>query len=144
MNPLLIGALALAVLSASIAQVHARPSVRLIFRCEQGGVLTFADHPCGSHPQAYEPDASRVSTYEGTAVRASARPVARPRPDKRSAAKGSIAADQAKHVATCAKLAGSLRDVREKMRTGYKAKDGVRLESRQAKLTGKSRAQRCR
>lgn len=148
MGLLHLGAVAvLTVLSASQAQSEpppAAPSVRLIYRCEHGGVMTFSDQPCGAQAQTYEADTSRVSIYEG---RPAARTESRPQPKKRAPSasrRGSIADDQAKHKADCAKLADASREVRDKMRSGYNAKEGERLKARQAKLAERARRERCR
>lgn len=151
MRTLHIGAIAgLTILATSLAvsaaPPPAGPSVRLIFRCEQGGVMTFSDQPCGSQAQTYEADTSRVSIYQGTPVQHVERREPRAQAQQRAASsgRGSIAADQAKHAASCARVADALREVRAKMRSGYKAQEGERLKARQAKLTERSRRERCR
>jgi hypothetical protein len=112
-----------------------------VFRCVVNDVVTFYDRPCGDDAKTYEPDDARFSTV--TAAPAS-KPAASPRAAKPKRIKsGSIAADQMKHADTCARIDRSLRDIRSKMRAGYDAKQGERLNERQRKLNQQRRDERC-
>lgn len=131
------------VLLISSPPADAMPA-RAIYRCKAADVVTFSDRPCAAGAQEYKADSSRISTYAAppAAQTAAAKPKQKQRPKK--AAPGPARASQAKHEADCDRLRGALRDIREKMRRGYGAKEGERLKERQAKLEQRRRVQRCR
>jgi hypothetical protein len=126
---------------------HAEPlSERAIYRCESAGAVTFSDVPCDSTASEYQADASRVTTYTAPpASKVAASEVKQKKQSaKRKAASGSSVDDRAKQAAECARISGSLRDIRSKMRSGYGVKEGERLKQRQAKLEERRRAKHCR
>jgi hypothetical protein len=114
-----------------------------IYRCESAGVLVFSDRPCAADAEVHATDGSRVTVYDAPPIskRASEPRSKAPAVDK-SAQK--LAAAHAKHRAACAKLDRSLREVRDKLRTGYGVKAGERLKARQRQLTERRRAEKCR
>jgi hypothetical protein len=112
-----------------------------IYRCSQGGTLTFSDRPCGADAQTYEPDVSRVSEYKSVPATFTSR--AQSRPQKHQQSGPSIAQEQAKHAAECKRIHDSLAAVRDKMRAGYNAKQGERLKEREHKLNESRREKRC-
>ena len=114
-----------------------------VFRCTMDGVTTFSDRPCGTDAEAYEADHALMSTFEPPPVPATskrAKPRGAPEPKRKGE---SIAMAQAKHAETCARIEQSLRDIRSKMRSGYDAKQGERLNERHRKLSAQRRARRC-
>lgn len=113
-----------------------------VFRCTVDGVVTFSDKPCGADARPYEVDDAAISTFTPSPVSATSKKVARTDRATNSS-RESIAAAQAKHAETCARIEGSLRDIRAKMRAGYDAKQGERLNARERKLTAQRREQRC-
>ena len=117
-------------------------ALALIYRCTVGGVTTFSDRPCAAESAPYEPDPSRISTYDpppaGRAAASS--PPARRAPTRRGASGGE---DQARHAAACERIRNALRDVAARMRAGYDAKQGERLRERKTKLDQQRRAQKC-
>lgn len=135
-----------AVIPVLIAPLRADPAPpRPIYRCEVAGVVTFADLPCDSTAREYEADASRVSTYAAQPVsKVTAAGAKQRKSAKRGGAATSAVDSQAKQAAECARISGSLRDIRSKMRSGYSAKQGERLKERQTKLEERRRAKRCR
>ena len=114
-----------------------------IYRCVVGGVVTFADRPCGAEATTYQPDIDRVSSYTAPPAPSEA-PSMRSSTKKRTTARSSTAANQVGRAAECDRIQTALRDIRAKMRAGYNAKEGERLKARQAKLNDRRRAQRCR
>jgi hypothetical protein len=115
----------------------------LVYRCTVGGVTTYSDRPCAPDAVPYQPDASRVSTYDPPPPSRVTAPTEPPRksPTPRRAAAG---ADQVRHGAACDRIRNSLRDVTDRMRAGYDVKQGERLRARKAKLEQQRRAQKCR
>jgi hypothetical protein len=112
-----------------------------IYRCEQNGILTFSDRPCGADAQTYEPDVSRVSEYKPEPTTFVANAPAREK--QRSRSVPSTAEVQAKHAAECRRIHDSLGAIRDKMRAGYNAKQGERLKERERKLNESRREKRC-
>lgn len=118
-------------------------ALALVYRCTVGGVTTFSDRPCAPDAAPYQPDTSRVSTYDPPPVDKTATPA----PPARTSARrqrGSGNQDQVRHAAVCERLHNSLRDVAAHMRSGYNAKQGEHLRERKAKLEQQRRAQKCR
>ena len=118
-------------------------AVVLIYRCTVGGVTTFSDRPCAAEAVPYEPDTSRISTYDpppASRTPTSAQP-SRSAPARRRA---SGREDQVRHAAACERLRNSLRDVAARMRAGYNAKQGEQLRERKRRLEQQRRAQKCR
>lgn len=107
-----------------------------IYRCEIDGVPTFSDRPCGGLAQLHELDLGKLNTHAPPAVRPSTE---KPPSAKRAAS----VANAAKQAEICARLARDLREVRAKYRSGYSAKEGERLNEREAKLKAQLRSARC-
>lgn len=137
-------ALAASALLATHFAVVAHAADSTVYRCENAGVPTYSDRPCGTAAQIYEADVSRVSTYTPPPPTASTSIRSRPAQTTRRVRQPSIAESQAKRAADCDRILSSLRDIRTKMRAGYGAQEGERLRARQAKLGQRRRAQRCR
>lgn len=118
-------------------------ALALIYRCTVGGVTTFSDRPCAPEAAPYQPDTSRVSTYDPPAAGPATAQAKPPRnaPARRRRSDG---ADQVRHAAECERLRNALRDVAERMRAGYNVKQGERLRERKSKLEQQRRAQKCR
>ena len=115
----------------------------LVYRCTVGGVTTYSDRPCAPEAVPYQPDTSRVSTYDPPPASRVTAPAEPPRksPTRRRDTSG---ADQVRHAAACDRIRNSLRDVAERMRAGYDVKQGERLRERKAKLEQQRRGQKCR
>ena len=115
----------------------------LVYRCAVGGVTTYSDRPCAPDAAPYQPDTSRVSTYDPPPVSKATVPA---EPARRSPARqrGSSQQDQVRHAAACERIHNSLRDVAARMRSGYNAKQGEQLRQRKAKLEQQRRTQKCR
>jgi hypothetical protein len=114
----------------------------LVYRCIVGGVTTYSDRPCAPEAVPYQPDASRVSTYESPPPSRETTPAAPAR--KSPTRKRADGADQGRHDAACERIRNSLREVAGRMRAGYDVKQGERLRERKAKLEQQRRAQKCR
>lgn len=115
----------------------------LVYRCTVGGVTTYSDRPCSPDAAPYQPDTSRVSTYDPPPA---SRTVAPAPPARTSAARKRNAGrdDQVRHAAACERLHNALRDVAARMRSGYTAKQGEQLRQRKAKLEQQRRGEKCR
>jgi hypothetical protein len=114
----------------------------LVYRCTAGGVTTYSDRPCSPDAVAYQPDTSRISTYDPPPA---SQPTAPAPPARASARKRSSGHDdQVRHTAACERLQNSLREVAAHMRSGYSAKQGEQLRARKAKLEQQRRAEKCR
>ena len=115
----------------------------LVYRCTVGGVTTYSDRPCGPEAVQYQPDTSRVSTYDPPPTSRTPAPAQPPRtsPARRSR---SSDADQVRHAAACERLHRALKDVAARMRSGYSVKQGEQLRERKAKLEQQRRSQKCR
>ena len=118
-------------------------ALALVYRCTVGGVTTFSDRPCTPEAVSYQPDTSRVSTYDPPPASRTPAPTQLPRksPTRR---RGASDADQARHAAACDRIRNSLREVAQRMRAGYDVKQGERLRERKAKLEQQRREQKCR
>ena len=115
----------------------------LVYRCTVGGVTTYSDRPCAPEAVPYQPDTSRVSTYDPPPA---SRTPENDEPLRKSPSRrrGASDADQVRHAAACDRIRNSLRDVAARMRAGYDVKQGERLRERKAKLEQQRRAQKCR
>lgn len=131
--PLVLGSLLLTHVSA------AQPA---IYRCVVDGGTVYSDRPCAAGADPHEIDASRVTVYTPPAADKQT-PSASVKPSKSQRSKAGRLPDPAKHKATCAKLDQALRDVRTKMRSGYRAKEGERLKARQRQLDDRRRSEKC-
>ena len=112
----------------------------LVYRCTVGGVTTYSDRPCSPDAAVYEPDTSRVSTYDPPPVTKTAAPAT----PSRARTRGSHHDEQARHAAACERLQNSLREVAARMRSGYNVKLGEQLRARKARLEQQRRAEKCR
>ena len=115
----------------------------LVYRCTVGGVTTYSDRPCGPEAVEYQPDTSRVSTYDPPPPSPSAKAAepARSSPARRRASGDQ---DQVRHAAACERIHSGLKDIAARMRSGYSARQGEQLRERKAKLEQQRRAQKCR
>lgn len=142
----LIG-LGIGVGSILLTTAHAFAEQVAIYRCAGDGGVVYTDRPCAGGADPHEIDDSRVSVYTpapgaGRAAAATPSNPSKAKPAKPS--KPGRAADPDRHRAKCAKLDQGLRDVRTKMRSGYGAKEGERLKTRQRQLNEQRRTQKCR
>ncbi len=130
----IIGALvAVGITSAAIAQS------RVVYRCELDGQLVFSDRHCapGADVHSFEP--APVNMYEAPAQAASA-------PRKKSEPTGddsTVNSDADKNKQTCERFALRLREVRSKLRAGYKPSQGEKLKARYEQLKAQMRIARC-
>lgn len=127
--------------SVADAPAQTPPAGRAVYRCTVAGVTTFSDRPCAPQAVLYEPDSSRISTYNPPLVppAAALRSQTRTKTPRRS-----IAEDQVRHAADCERIRDSLKDLAARMRAGYSAKQGEQLRGRKAKLEQQRRARKCR
>lgn len=114
---------------------------RAIYRCEAGGVLTFSDRPCKTGDEQYELDSKALNTFEAPPVSPTSQRAAK-RP-QRSKKPSGPAIDPAERREKCERLTQSLKDVRARQRSGYKAREGERLKDRETKLKSQLRESRC-
>ena len=114
-----------------------------IYRCAGETGTVYSDRPCAQNAHPHEIDASRVTVYTPAPTDKKPTTTASAKPAKAKPPKRARLADPAKHQLTCAKLEQSLRDVRTKMRTGYRAKEGERLKARQRQLNERRRLEKC-
>ncbi len=120
---------------------HAQATnARAIYRCEVAGVLTFSDRPCQTGAEPYELDAKALNTFEPPPRSASPRTAAGRTVKTRQSAAGP---DAAKRKEQCERWAQGLRELRARQRSGYTAREGARLEEREAKLKSQLREARC-
>jgi hypothetical protein len=127
----------------AFAANHLFAEERVIYRCKVAEVVTFSDVPCEADAKRYQADLSRLSTYTPPPTLPSTRiTVKRPIP-RRSESSRSAAESKAKQLEECERITQSLRDIRSTMRTGYTAREGERLRSRQDKLEDQRRKKRC-
>jgi len=115
----------------------------LVYRCTVGGVTTYSDRPCAPDAAPYQPDTSRVSTYDPPPVSKAAAP-AKPARSSPARPRGSSQQDQVRHAAACERIHNGLRGVAARMRSGYNVKQGEQLRARKAKLEQQRRAEKCR
>jgi hypothetical protein len=115
----------------------------LVYRCTVGGVTTYSDRPCGPEAAPYQPDTSRVSTYDPPPTSRAVAP-AQPARSSPTRPRGSSGADPVRHKAACERLRNALKEVAARMRSGYNVKQGERLRERKAKLEQQRRAEKCR
>lgn len=118
-------------------------NARAIYRCEAGGVLTFSDRPCKQGAEPYELDAKVLNTFEPPPVQPSARRLATKSQSRKSGKKSSGSADPGNRKEKCERLSQSLKSLRSKQRSGYKAREADRLKERETKLKSQLREARC-
>jgi hypothetical protein len=123
---------------------HVAGAQATIYRCASSAGAVYSDRPCGASADPHEIDDSRVTVYTPAATEQRATTKASAKPAKTRPAKAARLPDPARHLAACAKLQQSLRDVRTKMRSGYNAKEGERLKTRQRQLDQRRRLEKCR
>jgi len=135
---LCIGLLVLAFTETAVA---GRPT---IYRCGADPAV-YSDRPCGAAASLHTSDDSRVTVYEAPpATEQASTPVQKKSARPRLKASRKAAAGHEQRQAKCNKLDQSLRDVRTKMRTGYRVGEGERLKARQRRLTEQRRTEKCR
>lgn len=126
--------------SACVAAPAERNAVA-VYRCHIDGVLTFSDRPCDAAAQRHAIDTEGINTSVAPAMpKSSGKPAKQPRQRKSGS---TLEPDPKKQAQICERLAQSLKDIRSKMRAGYKASEGERLKDRQAKLKNQLRLARC-
>ena len=113
-----------------------------IYRCLGEAEAVYSDRPCSPSADPHEIDDSRVTVYTPTpadkpATTASAKTIKARPPSK------TRLPDPDKHRLACARLEQSLRDIRNKMRSGYGVEEGERLKTRQRQLDQRRRLQKC-
>jgi hypothetical protein len=137
---LVIHALALMAAGSPAAKAAERVATS-IYKCELDGVVTFSDRPCGNEIEPHTLDQTAMNTYEAPAVAVDKqRRVAAPA-KKRSPVRADRS--EAKRVASCARYARRMKEIRSKMRSGYSAKEGEQLRLRQEQLREDQRAAKC-
>lgn len=129
---------ALAVAFAA-AEAHSQTSV---YRCVTDGVATYSDRPCAAEATTVTVASDYVSVYQPQAL--PKQPTRRPA----SPSQRRLKPDRSNNAAlekkeACAKLASSLDAIHSKLRAGYSAKEGIRLEDRRRSLKAKARELRC-
>lgn len=134
---LVIGVIALGLACVALAD---SPT---IYRCDSDGAVIYSDRPCAADATVHENDGSRVTVYaappsSGAAPTAPGRPAAH---KTKAARPAGVGLEQRR--SQCAKLDQALRDVRTKMRTGYRVKEGERLKARQRQLSERRRSEKC-
>jgi hypothetical protein len=112
-----------------------------IYRCHVDGVLTFADRPCDTASDIHEIDTDGINTSAAPAEAKTSKKSAT-KPERRRSG-STKAGDPTKALETCNRLSQSLRDIRSKMRGGYKASEGERLKERQVRLKNQLRLAKC-
>jgi hypothetical protein len=117
--------------------------VAVVYRCTVGGVTTYSDLPCSSEAVPYQPDTSRVSTYDPPPVSQTAASAPPPRASP-ARKRGAGRDDRVRHAAVCGRLHNALREIAARMRSGYTAKQGEQLRERKAKLEQQRRGEKCR
>ncbi|MET0661147.1 MAG: hypothetical protein ABW110_23660 [Steroidobacteraceae bacterium] len=120
-------------LCAGSSTLHAQTS---IYRCTINGIATFTDQPCGEHAKPVELDSSRVSTF--TPVPAGKVDVPKS-PRRKARATGA----EGKKKERCVSIRSALRKIDDQFRSGYSAKQGVRLEDRKRDLRRQARELGC-
>lgn len=114
-----------------------------IYRCDSDGAVIYSDRPCAADAAIHENDGSRVTVYAAPPTSGAApAPQGRPAAHKTKSARPA-GVDLEQRQVRCAKLDQALRDVRTKMRTGYRVKEGERLKARQRQLNDRRRDEKC-
>jgi hypothetical protein len=134
---LCIGLLALAFTETAVA---GRPT---IYRCG-GDPAVYSDRPCSDAASLHTTDDSRVTVYKAPPVTEQASPPVQKKSARPRLEASRKAAGHEQRQAKCNKLDQSLRDVRTRMRTGYRVDEGERLKARRRQLTEQRRTEKCR
>lgn len=108
-----------------------------IYRCVVEGVATFTDRPCDAQAAPIELDTSRVSTFAPVPAGKVNLPQAK-RP------KSHRAEPMDKKKDRCASIHAGLRKIDDRLRAGYSAREGVKLEDRKRDLRQQARGLGCR
>lgn len=124
-----------------LAGAGAAEAQSAIYRCSTDNGTVYSDRPCGAGAERHEIDASRVTVYT-PAPTSQPRAAAAKQPKAKRSKSGS-AIDPAQQRLKCARLDQGLRDVRNKMRSGYGVEEGERLKARQQRLGEQRRTQKC-
>jgi hypothetical protein len=114
-----------------------------IYRCDSDGAVIYSDRPCAADAVVHENDGSRVTVYAAPPSSGAAPSQSSKRAAHKTRSARPAGADLEQRRAQCAKLDQALRDVRTKMRTGYRVKEGERLKARQRQLSERRRSQNC-
>jgi hypothetical protein len=126
-----------------IACARAGESVRpQIYRCETALGVTYADRPCGVSSQPIVLDAEAINTYHAPSENRVVPQGVKEKP-KRARESASVAHEEAKREEQCRKIAASLGDIRERMRTGYTVAAGEKLKEEERKLRARARGRKC-
>lgn len=123
------------VLGASVSSLHAQTA---IYRCIENGVATFTDRPCSADAAPIEVDTARVSTF--TPVPASKVDVPK---TQRAKTRRAVGVDRTKAKDRCVSIRSALRKIEDQYRSGYSAKQGVRLDERKRDLRQQAKELRC-
>ncbi|MET0988904.1 MAG: hypothetical protein ABW034_26250 [Steroidobacteraceae bacterium] len=107
-----------------------------IYQCTVNGIATFTDQPCGENAKPVELDSSRVSTF--TPV-----PTGKADPPKPQRRKSRATGPEDKKKDRCVSIRSALRKIDDQLRSGYSAKQGVRLDDRKRDLRRQARELRC-
>jgi hypothetical protein len=113
-----------------------------IYRCLGEAGTVYSDRPCSQSADRHEIDDSRVSVYTPTPADKPATTVSAKTMKAKPPSKARLP-DPAKHRLTCGRIEQSLRDIRNKMRSGYGVEEGERLKTRQRQLDQRRRLENC-
>lgn len=115
-----------------------------IYRCSEGGVVTYSDRPCGPSIEAYSWSTSEPTPTPTTAPAKAARPreSAEPRARRTRAARPAARAETRGN--DCQRVASELRQLKSRMRAGYGVAEGERLRDRQRAARARQQELRCR
>jgi hypothetical protein len=106
-----------------------------IYRCTVNGIATFSDSPCGQDATPVTLNSERISTFAPVP----AAKVQMPKKPRRAVA-DAPAIDRKDR---CVSIRAALRDIDAKFRSGYTAKQGLRLEERKRNLRKQARELKC-
>ena len=106
-----------------------------IYRCTVNGIATFSDSPCGQDATPVTLASERISTFAPVP----AAKVQMPKKPRRAAA--DVPATDRRD--RCVSIRAALRGIDDKLRSGYTAKQGIRLEERKRNLRKQARELKC-
>lgn len=107
-----------------------------IYRCTVNGVMTFSDSRCGADAEPVTLDSARLTTFAPVP----AAKVDIPKPRRRAVAETEPPNN---HKDRCVSIRASIRSIDDKLRSGYTAKQGVRLDERKRSLRRQARELKC-
>lgn len=128
----------------SLLSTHSVEAQTPIYRCAGEAGVVYSDRRCAPDAQPHEVDDSRVTVYSPAVADKQAPAKAAPPPAKAKPSKRARVADPAEHRLACARLEQSLRDLRTRLRAGYRVQEGERLKVRQRQLQERRRLEKCR